>query len=98
MTGVADQDDLPACRGMVFDFAMYLRNEGASRIDLRQPPPSRVRPDRSGDTVCREHNWCTVRDLIEFFDKNGTLRSETGHDQWVVHNLMSDENRHAKPV
>src|SRR5215468_4609053 len=98
MTGVADQDDLPACRGMVFDFAMYLRNEGASRIDLRQPPPLRFRPDRFGDAMGREHNRCTVRDLIEFFDKNSTLRSETGHNRRVVHNLMSDENRHIKAV
>ena len=34
MTGVADQDDLPACGGMVFDFAVYLRNQGAGRIDV----------------------------------------------------------------
>jgi hypothetical protein len=34
---------------------------------------------------------------IEFFDKDGTLGSETGHDPRVVHNLMSDEDRRAKP-
>jgi hypothetical protein len=97
MTGVADQDDLPACCGMVLDLAMYFRNQRAGRIDMRQPPPFRFQPDRFGDAMSREHNGCTVRDLIEFFDKDGTLGSEAGHDPRVVHNLMSDEDRRAKP-
>src|SRR5438477_6998759 len=98
MTGVADKNDLPACCGMVFDFAMYLRNEGAGRIDVRQPSPFRLRPDGLGDTMCREHNRCTIRNLVEFLDKDSTLRSETRHDPGVVHNLMPNENRRAKPV
>src|ERR1051326_3986815 len=98
MTGVAYENDLPACCGMVFDFAMYLRNQGAGRIDARQPPPFRFGPDRFGDPMCREHNRCTIRNLIEFLDKDGTLRSEARHDRWVVHNLMSDEHRRAEPA
>ena len=48
--------------------------------------------------MCREHNRCTVRNLFEFLDKDGTLRSETRHDRWVVDYLMPNENRRAKPV
>jgi len=98
MTGVTDQDDLPACCGMMFDFAMYLRNEGTGRIDVRQPPPFRFRPDGLGDTMCREHNRCTVRDLIEFLYKDRSLGGKTGDDPRVVHDLMPNENRRAKPV
>jgi hypothetical protein len=97
MTGVADKNDLPACCGMVFDFAMYLRNKGAGCIDARQPPPFRFGPDRFGDTMCREHDRCTIRNLVEFLDKDGTLRSETRHDRWIVDYLMPNENRRAKP-
>jgi len=98
MTGVADENDLPACCGMVFDFAMYLGNQRASRIDARQPPPFRFGPDRFGDTMCREHNRRTVRNFVEFFDEKGTLRSETGYDRWIVDYLMPNENRRAKPA
>jgi hypothetical protein len=98
MASMTDENDLPACCGMVFDFAMYLGNQRASRIDARQPPPFRFGPDRFGDAMCREHNRCAIRNLIEFLDKDGTLRSEARHDGWVVHNLMSDENRRTKPV
>jgi hypothetical protein len=41
---------------------------------------------------------CTVRNLIEFVDKDCTPRSETGDDSSVVHDLMPNENRRAKPV
>src|SRR5690349_8276264 len=81
MTGVTDQNELATRCGMVLDFAMYLRNEGAGRVDLREPPLPRLRPDGLGNSMRREHDRRAVRDLIEFFDKNGTLRSETATTQ-----------------
>ena len=94
MTGVTDQNELATRCGMVFDFTMHLRDEGAGSVDLRKPSLLRFRPDAFGNSMCREHDRAgRLRDLIEFFDKNGTLGSETGHDPRVVH-----ENRRAKPI
>lgn len=98
MTGVTDQNELATRCGMVFDFTMHLRDEGAGSVDLRKPPLLRFRPDAFGNSMCREHNRRAVRDLIEFFDKNGTLGSETGHDPRVVHDLVPHENRRAKRI
>src|SRR5690242_18795291 len=96
MTCMADQNDLTACCVMVLDLSMHLGDQRTSRVYVRQPSLLRFRPDGLGDSVSREHEGCTVRDLFEFLDKDGTLGSEIGHHRGVVHDLVPHENRRAK--
>src|SRR5436305_12919300 len=98
MVCMSDQKWLAACGAMELDLTMHLGDEGTGRVDVRYATPFRFRPDRLRDTVGREHDRRTVRDLIEFLYKDRSLSGKTGDDPRVVHDLMPNENRRAKPV
>jgi hypothetical protein len=98
MTGVAYENDLPACCGMVFDFAMYLRNQGAGRIDDSEPTLARFLPNLGRNAMRTENGDCPIWNFIKTLHEHCPLCCQLIDYKSIVDNLFPNINRAAQSL
>jgi len=90
---VTDEHDVQIVRREALGLQVDLRDERAGGVDRLEGACLRLGVHRRGDTVGREDNRGTLRDLLGFLDEDGALRLERAHDVGVVHDLLADVDR-----
>ncbi len=93
MTGMTDQDDCPAQRGIAAALAVHFGDQRARGVNHRQGAGRCIRFHRARHPMRAENCQRAGRNLIQFINKNRAHTAQTIHHMFIVNNLMPDINR-----
>ncbi len=90
VAAVADEDGLLAILAVSGDLQVDLGHQGAGGVEDTQVAPGGLCTHLLGHPVGTEDDRGPVRDLVQFFDKNGAALAQVLDHEAVVDHLMAD--------
>ena len=90
VTGVTDQDDLPALGEMALGLHMHLADQRAGGIEMHQLAPLGLGGNRLRHAMGGKDHHLAVGHLVEFVDEHRALFLERFDHEAVVHDLVAD--------
>ena len=95
VSGMSDQDDPVARRGEPAHLGVHFRDERAGCVHRREPTSGSVPMDARRDTMGREHQARTLRNLVFGLDEDRPASLEVGDDVHVVDDVFTYVDRRA---
>ena len=98
MSGVTDQHDIEAVRGVPVTLFVYLGDQRTRRVDHAQSALMRRQFHALRDAMRAEYGDRALRDLVDLVDEPGALALQRLYDVLVVDDLVADVDRRAEPL